>query len=433
MTLRANPQLISTAPHGVIFGRQHGKYIIKPEHTDGHVMVVGIPGSGKSTCVAIPTLRNWRGSVFAIDIKGELYTQTRQYRQNIKVFAPQNANFAFGYDPYFFLKNSDNTAQEARAIAQSIVPLPPNIKDTFWIESAQAVLTGAILHYHNQGYSFIKTLENILDHPARDLIKLIADSSDKKASRCVKNYVGMDDKTMMSIFPHLSNAIETIVNNDALYIALSQEKVVTPQDLEDGHDLYIQIPEHLLSQWETLVTLIINQFITFFEKRKEDDPSNPQDGRNKPVLMMLDEFPRLGKIPAIIDGLATLRSKKITICLIMQSLAQLEMIYGRTARKVIADTCAFKAVLGATDAETQAYFSKLVGTYDKLRSQIGKNYTPITNAPAGNSTQTSFDDKPVIKPEEFAALQDIVLLYPMPFNFCRAQKQPYYIDVNNHV
>jgi len=426
---KANEILTSYKRHGVFFGTQRGKYVIKPEDADGHVLIVGGPGTGKSTCIAIPTLQHWKGSVFAIDIKGELYAQTHRHRPNIKVFTPEDENSPYGYDPYFFLKHSNNPAQEARAIAQAIIPLPPNIKDTFWIESAQTILTGAILHYHASGYTFIETLEKILDEKARDLLEIIAEKSPSdKARRCVRNYAGMDDKTMMSIFPHLSNAVEAIVNNDTLAAALSKEAAITPGDLEDGQDVYIRIPEHLLSQWKTLVTLFVNQFITFFEKRKEEDKNNPQSGMNRPILMLLDEFPRIGKVPKIIDGLATLRSKKITICLVVQSLAQLEMIYGRTARKVIADTCAFKAVLGAADAETQKYFSQLVGTYEKPKTQKSKDFDPIFNVPAGSGVQNSTEDgKPIIKPEEFASLPDIVLLYPLPKNFCRVRKQPYYL------
>lgn len=429
---KAHDSLTSFKPHGIFFGKQYGKYIIKPENTDGHVLVIGIPGTGKSTSIAIPTLRNWKGAVFAIDIKGELYANTRGHRPNIKVFAPQNEESPFGYDPYFALKHSNNPAQEARAIAQAIIPLPPNIKDTFWIESAQTLLTGAILHYHECNYTFIETLKEILDEKARDLLELIAEKSPSdKAKRCIKNYVGMDDKTLMSIFPHLSNAVEAIVNNDTLVAALSKDETISPEDLEQGQDVYIQIPEHLLSQWKSLITLIVNQFITFFEKRKEEDKTNPQSGKNRPILMLLDEFPRIGKIPKIIDGLSTLRSKKITICLVVQSLAQLEMIYGHTTRKVIADTCAFKAVLGATDAETQKYFSQLVGTYEKLKNQKSKSFDPVFNVQAGSGVQTSFEDgKPIIKPEEFATLQDIVLIYPLPFNFCRVQKQPYWKSVS---
>jgi hypothetical protein len=92
----ANRQMLSPAPCGVFLGARGNQYVVKPENMDGHVLVAGIPGSGKSSCIAIPTLRSWRGSVFAIDIKGELYENTKQYRQNIKflyVFSSRRAMY----------------------------------------------------------------------------------------------------------------------------------------------------------------------------------------------------------------------------------------------------------------------------------------------------------------------------------------------------
>ncbi|MDR0372083.1 MAG: type IV secretory system conjugative DNA transfer family protein [Nitrososphaerota archaeon] len=98
--------------------------------------------------------------------------------------------------------------------------------------------------------------------------------------------------------------------------------------LKKGTDIYIKIPEHLLRQWKNRLTLMTDQFISFFERRKESPD-------NRSILFLLDEFPRLGKIPAITDALATLRSKKITACIIIQSLAQLKMIYGHDTQEVI--------------------------------------------------------------------------------------------------
>jgi type IV secretion system protein VirD4 len=164
-----------------------------------------------------------------------------------------------------------------------------------------------------------------------------------------------------------------------------------------------------------------NRFITFFKRRSE----NPD---NRPLLFMLDEFPSLGKIPAVTDTLPVIRSKKVTVCLVIQSLGQLKMIYGHDTQEVIADSCAFKAVLGATDPNTQEYFSKLVGTYEKVRSSHSQNFDPYIGAPTGSGASYSQDyEKRIIKPEEFTTLQkELILLYPLPHNFCRVRKQPYY-------
>lgn len=75
----------------------------------------------------------------------------------------------------------------------------------------------------------------------------------------------------------------------------------------------------------------------------------------------------MGKIEAISNGLATLRSKKIHISLIVQSKSQLNAIYGKDVAEVIADNCSYKAILKASEPTTQEWCSKLVGTYDKKK------------------------------------------------------------------
>jgi type IV secretion system protein VirD4 len=281
------------------------------------------------------------------------------------------------------------------------------------------------LHFHHEKKSFIDTLKNIQRLSPKQLIKVVSESSNEKAVLCVQSFADIDGKVLAGIAAEISRGIVAIVTDDDIVTALTCEEgkpTITPADLEKGIDIYIKIPEHLLRQWKNLLTLMTNQYISFFERRKEDSD-------NRAILFLLDEFPRLGKIPAITDVLATLRSKKITTCIIIQSLAQLKMIYGHDAQEVIADTCAFKAVLGATDANTQEYFSKLVGTYEKIRSSHSRNYDPYIGAPTGHGTAFSQDyEKRIIKPEEFATLQrELILLYPLPHNFFRVQKRPYYL------
>ena len=426
----------SPKPCGVVFGKQGKGYIVKPEELDGHVLVVGGVGSGKSSCIAIPTLRSYGESVFAIDIKGELYEKTKDYRPNIKVFNPLK-NDSYGYDPFYFLYHSDNPAQEARAIAQAIIPLPPEVNDPFWIESAQNVFTAAILHFSTMGLSFLQTIQQIQACPPKELIKELYASPTREAVYFVNSFLGMDDKIVSSIVAELSKNIVYFVTDKNLISALSRKKSIKPDDLEFGNDIYIQIPEHLLRQWKNLLTLIVNQFSTHFEQRDELNV--------RPILFLLDEFPRLGKVSAMLDGLATLRSKKISICLIIQSLAQLDAIYGQNERKVISDTCTYKAILGATDADTQEYFSRLVGKYDKQTTSHSDSRAPYTGFPKGTSSNTYEQETWIIKPHEFGMLDDIVLLTPFamtfkqkqPANesisktsvsFCRVEKCPYYME-----
>ena len=199
--------------------------------------------------------------------------------------------------------------------------------------------------------------------PVHSLIEEVSGSISSEARQYISGFIGLEDKTLSGIMTELSRNIIIFATDPDLIALLSKEENITPASLEED-DIYLCIPEHLLRQWNNFVTLIVNQFLSYFEQRSEYNAT--------PILFMLDELPRLGKIPAILDGLATLRSKKITICLILQSLAQLDTIYGTNERKVICDNCGYKAILNATDGDTQEYFSRLVGIYIYIKASNTK-------------------------------------------------------------
>ena len=93
--------------NGIVFGKNNLGKVVKKENEDGHVLVIGSPASGKSNCIAVPTLMNWKNRAFVIDVKGELFRKTKKARgeDTIKVFNPSDIS-ACNYDPYCILKNN---------------------------------------------------------------------------------------------------------------------------------------------------------------------------------------------------------------------------------------------------------------------------------------------------------------------------------------
>ena len=401
---------------GVVLGKANNKYLVMEEHSEGHIMVVGGQGSGKSTSVAIPTLLNYNSSIFAIDIKGELSETCKNYRTKRKVFNPLNENSPH-YNPYSVL-NEGNRVQGAREIAHSIIPIGENEKDPYWKQSAQNLLTACILHYESGGKDFPTTCKEIMQTPVNELIEILSNSPVNEVKLFINSFVGADTKLLASIYSTLSNEIILFATDEDIMRALSKNNdCISINDLENYTDVFIQIREDKLEQWKSLLNLIVSQFLKNFEKR--------EDKADKKILFMIDEFARLGKIENITNGLATLRSKGIQIMLILQSLAQLDMIYGKDTRKVITDNCNYKIVLNASDVDTQEYFSKLVGTVEKVKksSSVNKNDFSITSNKGASKTS---EEKRIIKPEEFTYLEKPVVFTPK--GFFRPNKVKWYED-----
>lgn len=404
---------------GMVFGKKGSNYVTKKEQEDGHALVIGGAGSGKSSGVAIPTLMSWKYRAFVIDVKGELYEKTKKARGEdiIKVFNPSDSN-ACGYNPYYVLEMTDDLCRTAHEIAESIIPLPADAKEPMWIKNARDYLCGAILYFYDKGKDFPETMIAIKSQSPKSLVAEIMGSKNKDAIIYMSTFADMADETLSGVFTEVSVNITPFATNKELVRALSgSSNTITPNDLESGYDVFICIEEHKLEQWQSLLTMIVNQFCKFFEQRK--------DGKSEPILFMLDEFPRLGKIESVATGLTTLRSKKIEIMLYVQSKNQLDVIYGEKQAGVIADNCTYKAILKASEPATQKWCSDLVGTYDKMKKSSSTN-ADVFGMGKGSGVSTTTEEKRIIKPEEFAYLQDVVCIFPTGYS--RITKIKYWED-----
>jgi len=260
-------------------------------------------------------------------------------------------------------------------------------------------------------FSFVKIIGGILKNPATKVINTLKNSTNNKVKQLIGQFIDLDIKTLGNIYNELVNNIRVFSTDEELEILLDDNKDnITPHDLLD-HDIFIQIEEHQLKNWSPILNLMISQQFAFFEMQKEEDIKER-------TLFMLEEFARLGKIENINTALATLRSKKIRIMMLIQSLSQLDNIYGKDVRKIIVDNCNYKAILKATDGETQEYFSKLIGTHEVLHystSSTSSSGGSIIGSSSYTESITTKDEK-VIRPETFGYLQnELVLITPNYF------------------
>lgn len=155
--------------------------------------------------------------------------------------------------------------------------------------------------------------------------------------------------------------------------------------------------------------LMLTQLVRQLERRPDKDTFLGQ--QMNPILVLLDEFPLLGKMDIISNALSTLRSKKVTFALMIQSLAQLDALHGHETMKIIVENCPWEMLLNVTEPESQKYFSDMIGQVPALEMSVSESYYPDSKQRT-YSRQIHHTRKPCIYPEAFAGNPYIVLNTP---------------------
>jgi len=417
---------------------QTKNYIGKPTGQDGHIMIFGGSGSFKTTSETIPNLAS-PSTIITIDIKQSdsesgLVAQWHRLNANtgkrLKVFSPDGKGGS-GFDPFITLRycGKEKLVRNVRELALSLLPKPPEVRDPVWIKGAQNILTAAIYYYLDLGFSFSQAMEEMQLTTIDDLSKKIRESDNKAAKMYMIRFHKVDDKTLANVGMDLTDLIVFAIDPQIQEAFSSNNAdIIDWSDLnstDNIYDIILQIPEDMLEQWENPLIMMLNQLVRTLERRPE---YASKAGRElPPILIMLDEFPRLGMLKVIQSALDTLRSRGITICLMSQSRAKMVELYGEEAVENMIENFTYMVILKAQSVSSQKYFSEKIGTCEVWKKSYTINYEPGTDEiETSRSVQWSRVREPIIFPHEFATLKDMVITHPD--GFCRADKNPYYKD-----
>lgn len=408
-----------------------GEYIGKSVKQDAHVLVAGESGRGKTQGIVLPTMATWMGSQIVLDVKGDLYDYWKQLNKNT---GKRCIHFSLGdssckYDPYAPLRHGgeQNLAGNARDLAMALIPQPPSVGDPIWIQCAQNFLTGAILYCYERGISFVDTMVQIQTRPIGDVIEDVCSSNNDIARIYMNKLSEVQGNVISNIGMELSNLAIFVTDSairDVLPTTAEKNNLLDWQELnisQEPMDVILTIPEVTIERSAPMIRLMVNQLIKTLEERSQ---LNYLAGKLPPVLVMLDEFSRIGTLPAIKSGLRTLRSRGVTFALFIQSLADLEENYGMTGSKVIAENCPYKVILGASDVISQEYWSKLVGNVEATAKYTSLFNTPVIDEIFLSSNPFSEAKVPIMEPAEFLTMQDVAVVTPE--GFFRVQKVPFY-------
>ena len=378
----------------------HGRYhlVKRPSDANGNLASFGLPGSGKSTTEAATSALRFNANVkpggcgvFAISIKGDLLKFVAGQRTNIKVFTPDKEEGSCHYNPLEGVTEMSWTDRRIFAENLSIIICPDEAGDnsSFFVEGARNYLTGIILYLLHlndeekldEPLSFPYIIDRILATNVFDITLAIKDCGNTIPGEYTNSFIGSNDKNCAGIWSHLCKCIRPF-NTGALRVLFDGKgDCITPDDLNTG-DVYIDVPQDKYKIYAPAMAIIITNFLQAFMRRS--DVASHED--ITPILFLLDEAVQLNlDFDILSQAMSTLRSKKVSIFLLMQSIAQLEGRYGEAHSREIIDLCAFITVFNAQDPKSRKFFQELVGR----RKMLKRSSSISTSSQQSLTTQSS--------------------------------------------
>lgn len=417
-------QMLFDQPEGVVFGKYKNKYVCKPLDEDGHVFVIGGSGSSKSSAIIIPTLiSNSDVRRFVVDIKGELSYNSIQYDDEYVIVCNPSDRRQYGYDPFYAL-TPDSSKQDIlmvmKEIAFSLISLPADIKEPFWKQSARNLLIGLLLYYYKQGnWNFIAIMDEIMTRPMRGCVNEIvanaAQTSDEY--KYIVTFADMAEETFGGIETEVRNHLNLFATDEDIRYFLKENALkCNPHMLDQGYSIYLYLDENKLMEYNDLLQVMINQTFVELAKRPESAP---------PLIVCIDELPRIvsgGKLNQLMDGMRTLRSRNVTLCLVTQSQEALEGAYTPAEIADMMSNCSYRVILSSNTDATQKTICSSCGKYQEIKESI-------SGEGGKRKKSVSYEDKNIVQPVDLVRLPktgELILLSVHGYN--RIQKTPYYED-----
>ncbi len=427
-----------TQPAGVFLGLHAGQYLRHegPEH----VLTFAPTRSGKGVGLVVPTLLSWPASAVIHDIKGENWQITAGWRSRFShclLFNPTDAKSA-AYNPLLDVRRGAHEVRDVQNIADILVdPEGALEKRNHWEKTSHALLVGAILHVLYAGEDkTLRGVANFLSDPASPFeltlhrmmtTKHLGDAPHPIVASAAREVLNKSDNER-------SGVLSTAMSFLGLYRDPTVAEVTSRCDWriadliasEYPVSLYLVVPPSDISRTKPLIRLILNQI-----GRRLTESLDGSDGieRRHKLLLMLDEFPALGRLDFFETALAFMAGYGIRSFLIAQSLNQIDKAYGQNHS--ILDNCHVRVTFATNDERTAKRISETLGTATELRAQ--RNYAGHRLAPWLGHLMVSRQEtaRPLLTPGEVMQLPtDEAVVMVSSVAPIKAKKLRYFADAN---
>jgi len=419
---------------GVMLGR-YGRDYLRHDGPE-HVLCFAPTRSGKGVGLVVPSLLTWPGSAIVHDIKGENWTLTAGFRARhgrVRLFDPTNPGSS-AYNPLLEVRRGAWEVRDVQNIADILVDPEGSLeKRNHWEKTSHALLVGAILHVlYAEPDKTLAGVAAFLSDPRRPIESTLA-AMMRTAHLGEAGPHPVIASAARELLNKSDNERSGVLSTAMSFLGLYRDPVVAEvtrrcdwriADLVGGErpaTLYLVVPPSDIARTKPLIRLILNQI-----GRRLTEELHATGCRHR-LLLMLDEFPALGRLDFFESALAFMAGYGLKSFLIAQSLNQIEKAYG--PNNAILDNCHVRVSFATNDERTAKRVSDALGTATEMKAM--KNYAGHRLSPWLGHLMVSRSEtaRQLLTPGEVMQLppaDEIVMVAGTPP--IRAKKARYYED-----
>lgn len=425
----------------IVVGKYNGKLL----HYNGQqfALLAAPTRSGKGVGIVIPNLLSYKESVVVLDIKQENFNLTSGYRkevlgQEVYLFNPfAEDGRTHRWNPFTYVSSDpDQRVSDLMSIAAMLYP-DGDSRDKFWVAQARNAFLAFSLYCFDEHEAMADfPTEGKENEPACTLGKIYRLSSGNGTE--LKEYF-----TSLSQQPYLSEATKTAFSglisqeketfgsimgtfkeplnpwiNPVIDAATSADDFLLTDVRKKKMTIYIGILPNKLAESRVIVNLFFSQLIN--QNTKELPQDNP-DLKHQCMLLM-DEFTSIGKVEIIAHSVSYMAGYNIRLFPIIQSVAQLDAVYGKEYARTIITNHALQIIYTPREQQDANEYSEMLGYTTVKRKNVSRGRE--------RSVSESEERRALMLPQELKAMsQDKeIILYEGMSHPAQVGKIRYYQD-----
>ena len=369
-------------------GRKHKRNL--------NILVCGGSGAGKTRFFAKPNIMNANTSFVVLDPKGELLRDTGNLLKHegyeIRVLDLINMEKSHCYNPFVYIQKDNDIQKLVTNLFQNTTPKGAQSNEPFWDNTAKMLLMALMsyLYYEappeEQNFTMVMEMLRAGDineddstyQSTLDILfeRLKCRNPDHIALKYYHDYQSGAGKTLKSIQITLLSHLEKF-NLTSLASITQADEMDLAQLGEKKMAIFAIIPDN-----DSSFNFIVGMLYTQLFQQLFDRADNKYGGRlPMHVHFVMDEFANVALPDEFDKALATMRSREISVSIILQNMAQLKALFDKQWESIVGNCDEF-LYLGGNEQSTHEYVSKLLGketidtnTYGQSKGRNGSYST----------------------------------------------------------